>query len=168
MTERCFLTRDEIDGPALLRRVQSPHCGANVLFLGTVRDLTGPDVTAALDYDAYEAMAERVLAGIVGTLQVGGVRVEVVHRLGHVAVGETSVAVAVSAPHRARAFDVAREVLEAHQGRRARLEARHRPGFHSAAWQHPEPPVRLVTARLQLPMLAPTPAPRGQWLATPG
>ncbi|HVK07943.1 MAG TPA: molybdenum cofactor biosynthesis protein MoaE, partial [Gemmataceae bacterium] len=58
------LTRDPIDYHALTESVRSPHCGAVCLFLGTVRDLTGDQVTEFLDYDAYPPMAEKKLAEI--------------------------------------------------------------------------------------------------------
>src|SRR4051812_7333134 len=100
------LTREPIDHVALTERVRAPHCGAVVTFLGTVRDLTGERVTVALDYEAYPAMAEKKLAEIEadvrGRWTVGDIAL--VHRLGHMDVGEVSVAVAVSCPHRADAF----------------------------------------------------------------
>jgi molybdopterin synthase catalytic subunit len=86
--------------------VRRPGCGAVVLFLGTVRDLTGDDVTTHLEYDAYAPMAEKKLAEIEASVRdkwpVGDVRI--VHCLGTLAVGAVSVAVAVSAPHRKDAF----------------------------------------------------------------
>ena len=101
------LTRDAIDYHALTDAVRSPHCGAVVLFLGTVRDLTGEQVTVFLDYEAYGPMAEKKLAEIEAEVRkrwpVGDVAM--VHRLGRLDVGEVSVAVAVSCPHRGEAFD---------------------------------------------------------------
>jgi molybdopterin synthase catalytic subunit len=58
------LTRDPIDFAALTESVRRPHCGAVALFLGTVRDLTGDQVTVALDYEAYPEMAEKMLAQV--------------------------------------------------------------------------------------------------------
>ena len=104
------LTHDPIDYHALTEAVRSPHCGAVTLFLGTVRDLTGEHVTVFLDYEAYGPMAEKKLAEIEAEVRkrwkVGDVAM--VHRLGRLAVGEVSVAVAVSCPHRAQAFDACR------------------------------------------------------------
>ncbi len=108
------LTRDPIDYHALTDAVRSPRCGAVVLFLGTVRDLTGEQVTVFLDYEAYPPMAERKLAEIEAEVrrrwQVGDVAM--VHRLGRLEVGEVSVAVAVSCPHRGQAFDAARFAID--------------------------------------------------------
>ena|SRR5205814_4835946 len=109
------LTPDPIDYPALTEAVRSPHCGAVALFLGTVRDRTGDEVTAFLDYDAYAPMAEKKLAEVEAEVRrrwpVGGVAL--VHRVGRLAVGEVSVAVAVSCPHRAEAFAAARYAIDA-------------------------------------------------------
>jgi molybdopterin synthase catalytic subunit len=108
------LTRDPIDHQALTETVRRPACGAVVLFLGTVRDLTGDKVTVALDYDAYPDMAEKKLAEIEADVRrrwpVG--EVALVHRLGHLEVGDVSVAVAVSCPHRAEAFAACRHAID--------------------------------------------------------
>jgi molybdopterin synthase catalytic subunit len=108
------LTREAIDFAALAESVRHPHCGAVALFLGTVRDLTGEHVTVFLDYDAYAPMAEKKLAEIETEVRrrwpVGALAM--VHRLGRLAVGEVSVAVAVSCPHRAEAFDACRYAVD--------------------------------------------------------
>jgi molybdopterin synthase catalytic subunit len=100
------LTRDTIDHAALTESVRGPSWGGVVTFLGTVRDLTGDERTVALEYEAYPPMAERKMADIEAEIRkrwtVG--EVALVHRLGRLEVGEVSVAVAVSAPHRAEAF----------------------------------------------------------------
>jgi molybdopterin synthase catalytic subunit len=108
------LTTEDIDYQALTERVRRPGCGAVVLFLGTVRDLTGGRQTQALDYEAYPAMAERKMAEIEadtrGRWPVG--EVALVHRLGRLGVGQVSVAVAVSCPHRAEAFEACRHAID--------------------------------------------------------
>ena len=108
------LTRDPIDCHSLTEQVRRHDCGAVVTFLGTVRDLTGDKVTIALDYEAYPGMAEKKLAEIEadvrGRWPVGDVAM--VHRLGHLSVGEVSVAVAVSCPHRGQAFDACRHAID--------------------------------------------------------
>ena len=109
-----LLTHDPIDADALTRSVASPRAGAVVLFLGTVRDLTGDTVTVFLDYDAYAPMAEKKLGEIEAevrrTWPVGGVAM--VHRLGRLEAGAVSVAVALSCPHRGDAFDAARFAID--------------------------------------------------------
>src|SRR5919205_4469728 len=79
------LTHDPIDYASLTESVRRPGCGGVVLFLGTVRDLTGDQVTAALDYEAYPGMAEKKMAEIEADTRsrwpVG--EILMVHRLGH-------------------------------------------------------------------------------------
>ncbi len=108
------LTREPIDFNAITEAVRSPHCGAVALFLGTVRDITGDEITEFLDYEAYPPMAEKKMAEIEEDVRsrwmVG--KVELVHRVGRLGVGEISVAVAVSAPHRAAAFDACRHAID--------------------------------------------------------
>ena len=108
------LTRDVIDYHALTEEVRRPGCGAVVTFLGTVRDLTGDRTTVALDYEAYPGMAEKKMAEIEADTRarwpVG--EIAMVHRLGHLKVGEISVAVAVSCPHRGQAFDACRHAID--------------------------------------------------------
>jgi molybdopterin synthase catalytic subunit len=108
------LTTDPIDYHALTEKVRRPDCGAVVTFLGTVRDLTDDRVTVALDYEAYPGMAEKKMAEIEADTRyrwpVGGMMM--IHRLGHLAVGEVSVAVAVSCPHRGQAFDACRYAID--------------------------------------------------------
>src|SRR6266446_4008098 len=108
------LTTEVIDYHTLTEQVRRNDCGAVVTFLGTVRELTDGRVTRALDYEAYPAMAEKKMAEIeratcerwpVGALVL-------VHRLGHLEVGEVSVAVSVSCPHRGQAFDACRYAID--------------------------------------------------------
>ena len=108
------LTHDPIDYHALTEAVRAPHSGAVALFLGTVRDLTGDQVTVFLDYEAYPPMAEKKLAEIEAEVRRRWPVQEVamVHRLGRLGVGEVSVAVAVSSPHRADAFEACRYAID--------------------------------------------------------
>src|SRR3954454_18497886 len=98
----------------MTEQVRRGNCGAVVLFLGTVRDLTGGRVTVALDYEAYPAMAEAKMAEIEADTRsrwAGGDHA-LVPRLGRLEVGEVSVAAAVSCPHRADAFDACRHAID--------------------------------------------------------
>jgi molybdopterin synthase catalytic subunit len=108
------LTLDPIDYLSLTEQVRRSNCGAVVLFLGTVRDLTGDRMTVALDYEAYPGMAEKKMAEIEEDTRarwpVG--EVAMVHRLGHLEIGDISVAVAVSCPHRAQAFEACRHAID--------------------------------------------------------
>jgi molybdopterin synthase catalytic subunit len=108
------LTDVPIDYHALTEQVRRDDCGAVVLFLGTVRELTDGRVTTALDYEAYPAMAKQKLAEVEQETRarwpVG--EMALVHRVGHLEVGEVSVAVAVSCPHRAEAFEACRYAID--------------------------------------------------------
>ena len=108
------LTREAIDYHGLTEAVRSGSCGAVVTFLGTVRDLTGERVTVALDYEAYPEMAAKKMAEIEADTRsrwpVGDIAIE--HRLGHLDVGDISVAVAVSCPHRHQAFEACRHAID--------------------------------------------------------
>jgi len=105
---------DVIDPLSVLERVGDPADGAAVLFLGVVRDQAEGGAVRGMRYDAYVEMAEPVLAEIAGEAaeRLGTARVAVVHRIGELDVGEVSVAIAVSSPHRAEAFDASRYVIE--------------------------------------------------------
>jgi molybdopterin synthase catalytic subunit len=100
------LTKQPIDAGALLASASRPDAGAVVLFLGTTRELTNGRRTAALDYEAYDEMAERKLAELEAEARRRWPLAEcaIVHRLGRVPLAEASVAIAVSTPHRADAF----------------------------------------------------------------
>ncbi|MGE3999439.1 MAG: molybdenum cofactor biosynthesis protein MoaE [Planctomycetaceae bacterium] len=108
------LTREPIDFAALTEEVRSPQAGAVVLFLGTVREMTGDRRTVALDYEAYPEMAvakmEELTADASRRWPV--TKGAIVHRLGHLKLGDVSVAVAVSCPHRQDAFEAGRFLID--------------------------------------------------------
>ena len=108
------VTRDVIDPQTVLERVGSPADGAAVLFLGTVRQQNDGRPVSGMRYDAFTEMAGPVLREIAGeaAARAGTDRIAVVHRVGELAVGEVSVAIAVSSPHREAAFDAARYIIE--------------------------------------------------------
>lgn len=108
------LTRAPIDTQEIVARVKAPGDGAVVVFDGIVRNHSHGRETLYLDYEAYEPMARRALEEIVAELraryQVDAVAL--VHRLGRLEIGETSVLIAVSAPHRDAAFEACRHAIE--------------------------------------------------------
>lgn len=108
------LTRSPIDMAEILRQVNSPQAGAVVLFLGTVREMTAGRRTVALDYEGYPPMAERILAELEAEARRRWPVVEcaLVHRLGRLELGEVSVAVAVSTPHRRDAFEAGQWLID--------------------------------------------------------
>lgn len=111
---RSALVEQPIDTTALLAEVADTANGACVLFAGTVRDSNDGRDVSGIEYSAYVGMAEEVLRRIVSEAaeQFGTPHVVAVHRLGTLALGETSVAVAAAHPRRAGAFDAARYVIE--------------------------------------------------------
>jgi molybdopterin synthase catalytic subunit len=108
------LTHNPIDPTAVLEEVRSAAAGAVVLFLGTVREMTGDRQTQFLRYEGYATMAERTLADLESDARRRWplVACHIVHRLGEMAVGETSVAIAVSAGHREPAFDAGKWLID--------------------------------------------------------
>lgn len=108
------LTESPLDASEALSFVADPGAGGTVLFAGTVRDHSAAGEVTDLEYEAWE---ERALAGLeaVGEeiFSLWPVcRVAILHRTGRLQVGETSVLVCCSAPHRAEAFDAARHGIE--------------------------------------------------------
>ncbi|GIW82155.1 MAG: hypothetical protein KatS3mg105_3962 [Gemmatales bacterium] len=134
------LTTQPIDYDALTQQVRRPGCGAVVTFLGTVRDLTEGVETTSIDYDAYPAMAEKKLGQIEDEVRerwpVGDFAI--VHRLGNLQPGEVSVAVAVSCPHRAQAFDACRYAIERLKVIVPIWKKENRPDG-TGEWVHPQP-----------------------------
>ncbi len=108
------ITNDRIDVARLLGQVQSHAAGAVVLFLGTAREQTGGRATASLDYECYPEMAERKLRELVAEARRRWrlIGCAVVHRVGRVELGEASVAVAVSSPHRQEAFEAGQWLID--------------------------------------------------------
>ena len=108
------LTDKPIDVAAVLDTARSPVAGAVVLFLGTVREITAGRETDSLDYECYPAMAENKLAELEAQAREKWplTACNIVHRLGHLAAGEISVAIAAAAPHRREAFQAAQWLID--------------------------------------------------------
>lgn len=105
------LTREPIDAASVIHQLLRGEDGAVVNFEGVVRNNTKGRPTQFLDYECYEPMAVKTMAEIgreiASTHAIG--RIAMVHRLGRMQIGETSVAVIVTAPHRKPAFEAALE-----------------------------------------------------------
>jgi molybdopterin synthase catalytic subunit len=108
------LVEGEIQALPVIEKIHRPPCGALVLFLGTVRSPSKGRNVLHLDYEAYREMALEKLDEIVDEARsrwdLGGVAV--IHRLGRVKVGETSLLIAISSPHRDIAYEASRFILE--------------------------------------------------------
>jgi molybdopterin synthase catalytic subunit len=109
-----LLVREPIDMPALIRQVRAPEDGAVVTFDGCVRNHSHGRSTLYLEYEAYEPMALAKIREIGAQIhsQFPIDRVAIAHRLGRLEIGETSVFIAISSPHRAAAFDACRFAID--------------------------------------------------------
>ena len=108
------LTREVIRPEEFLPQLKTPADGAVVVFDGIVRNHSAGKQTLYLDYEAYEPMALKKMREIAAELRrcYAIDAVAIVHRLGRLQIGETSVFIAVSAGHRAAAFDACRYAIE--------------------------------------------------------
>jgi molybdopterin synthase catalytic subunit len=108
------LTADPIDVEAVIAEVADDQAGAVATFLGTTRVRSRGRTVLYLEYEAYEGMAEKVMEEIANTLRKRYelCRIAITHRIGRVGIGETSVAIAVSAPHRDHALAACREAID--------------------------------------------------------
>lgn len=109
-----FLTDLAIDARELVRQVMRRSDGAYVLFEGVVRDHHEGHAVSSIFYDAYRPMAEKEMAKIVAEVEARfpDVSLTVVHRLGHLVVGDSSIAIVAASPHRAEAFDACRMTID--------------------------------------------------------
>jgi molybdopterin synthase catalytic subunit len=109
-----FLTDDPIDAAALVRSVMRSSDGAYVLFEGVVRNHHEGKAVESIFYDAYRPMAEKEIEKIVDEVQRAhaDVAIAVLHRLGHLVVGDASIAIVATSPHRAEAFAACRMIID--------------------------------------------------------
>jgi molybdopterin synthase catalytic subunit len=110
-----FLLSDEpLSLDRVVEEVRSDDAGAIATFTGTTRLQSRGRTVTHLDYEAYEGMAERVMEEIAAALQeryaLTGIAIH--HRVGRVGIGETSVVIAVSAPHRGDALAACRDAID--------------------------------------------------------
>ncbi len=109
-----LLGRESISYDALVRHVRLAHDGAVVTFDGCVRNHSHSRATLYLEYEAYEPMALEKMKEIAASLHTLFAidSVAIAHRLGRLEIGETSVFIAVSAPHRKAAFEACRHAID--------------------------------------------------------
>jgi molybdopterin converting factor subunit 1 len=108
------LTEDPIDLDAVVHEVMRDEAGAIATFLGTTRIRSRGRTVLHLEYEAYPGMAERVMEEIAARLKetYDLCEVAITHRIGRVGIGDTSVAIAVSAPHRDDALAACRDAID--------------------------------------------------------
>ncbi|KAK4219101.1 molybdopterin synthase catalytic subunit [Rhypophila decipiens] len=108
------LTHDHLDVNSIMNRVKSPQAGAIVLFAGTTRDNFAGKEVKNLQYSSYNPLALRSMLSITQTIsQKHSLKgIAMIHRLGVVPVGEESILIAVSSPHRKAAWLAGEEALE--------------------------------------------------------
>ena len=109
-----YLTREPIPTAALMQSIRQPSDGAVASFDGVVRDHTRTRRTLFLDYEAYEEMAAAQMRQLAeqAAEQFQVRAVTIVHRLGHLLIGETSVLIVVASAHRAPALDACRWLID--------------------------------------------------------
>lgn len=108
------LTHESIDYTSLTEKIRSNSAGAVILFLGTVREMTAGRQTVALDYEAFSEMALAQMQSLEDQARQKWpiVAVEMIHRLGHLELGDISIAIALSCPHRQAAFDAGKFLID--------------------------------------------------------
>ncbi|NUT54448.1 MAG: hypothetical protein HOQ03_00510 [Thermoleophilia bacterium] len=108
------LTADPLSLDAVVREAQRDEAGAVASFLGTVRNRSRGRTVRYLEYEAYEGMAEEMMAELARELTERHdlLAVAIHHRVGRVEIGEPSVAIAVSSPHRAAALAACQEAID--------------------------------------------------------
>ena len=109
-----YLTDQPIDPSALVDKVMRQSDGAYVLFEGVVRNHHEGRAVESIFYDAYRPMAEKEIDTIVRDVQAQfpDVALAVLHRLGHLVVGDASIAIVAASPHRAEAFGACRLAID--------------------------------------------------------
>jgi len=114
MSIRTAIVRRAIDVAALLAEVENSANGATIVFLGQVREVNDGRAVTGIEYSAYGEMAERELAAIASecAADFGIENLAVEHRLGALELGDTSIAIVVAHPHRGKAYQASRFVIE--------------------------------------------------------
>ena len=110
----CSIVREEINLEDLRRRSQDPQAGALLIFCGDVRNHNQKKEVSFLEYEAHERMALKQIKKIVEHAQQKWElhKVEVIHRLGKLAVTDCSIAIAVSTSHRDEAYEASRYIID--------------------------------------------------------
>lgn len=132
------LTTQPIDYNQMTESVRDHAAGAVLLFLGTVREFTRGIQTSWLEYEAYPEMARTSMAELEAEAarNFSVTKIAISHRTGTLALGEISVAIAVSAPHRDQAFEAGRWLIDTLKERVPVWKKEHFSDGREE-WQHP-------------------------------
>ncbi len=133
------ITEQPIDYQKLTESVRCNTCGAVVLFLGTVREITGDKKTNSLEYEAYQEMALLELRRIVdAAMEKWPIeKVSITHRIGYLDLGEIAIGIAISTPHRKEGFEAA-QFLMSQIKETVPIWKKENWADGSASWVHPE------------------------------
>ncbi|GAA0433150.1 molybdopterin synthase catalytic subunit MoaE [Lentibacillus halophilus] len=114
MDKNYWITKEPINPGDCIDKVVRNEAGAVNTFMGTVREFTKGKRTLFLEYQAYVPMAEKKLEQIGDEIKEkwGNAEIAIVHRIGRLEITDIAVAIAVSTPHRADAFDASRYAIE--------------------------------------------------------
>jgi len=114
MKKDALITRKVLDVGALYNHVAFSGAGAIIIFSGVVRDNSRGKSVKHLEYEAYPQMAEESMRGIIAEIHErwADARVAIAHRIGKIKIGEASLLIAVSAPHRPEAYAASRYAIE--------------------------------------------------------
>lgn len=141
-----LLTREPLDPAAVERSVERPQAGAVVAFVGTTRNVHAGKAVLHLEYEAQETLARKALEALCAeaTEKFGLSAAAVHHRLGKLEIGEASVAIAVSAPHRGPAFEGCRYLIDTLKTSIPIFKKEHYADGSAPEWVGPDgKPVRL-------------------------
>lgn len=108
------IVQTPIDTAAVLSTVQSPLAGAALLFVGVTREITGERQTSFLHYECHESMARKKMTELANAACTRWplTGCAMTHRLGRLEISEASIAIAVSSPHRAAAFEAGQWLID--------------------------------------------------------
>jgi len=125
------VSADPVDTAAVVSAVSAPEAGAVVMFIGTVRDhSSGRTGVTHLEYETYDEQVIDKIAEVVDEVRERWPvrRVAAIHRVGELGVGEISIVVAVSSPHRGDAFEAGRYLIDEIKARAPIWKKEHWPG----------------------------------------
>ena len=150
MSTRVAVISAPIDTAAVLAEVQAPAHGAEILFVGTVREMNDGKPVDGIEYTAYVAMAEKEMAAIAheAERQFSGSFVVIVHRIGQLAIGEASVAIATAHAHRDAAYGASRYVIEQ---LKARVPVWKREHYTDGSREWIDPTARPAAVPMEIP-----------------